>query len=292
MHWVKESGRAGFRFHVPRKEVDLLSRMRLDHDMRRALAEGRFRLHYQPQVELGSDRVIGAEALIRWRDPQRGDISPAEFIPLAEESGFVVAIGEWVLREAVSQAAYWLGRGLRMPVAVNVSALQFQQPDFAERVARELKAADLPPQLLELELTESILLHDAEDALHRLQALAELGVLLAIDDFGTGYSSLGYLKRFPIGRLKIDRSFVSQLPEDASDVAIVNAIIQLGRALNLRVIAEGVETEPQRQFLLDAGCDEFQGFLFAPALDHGSFEGRVNRTAPARTVRLVHPVGG
>lgn len=275
MHWVKESGRAGFRFHVPRKEVDLLSRMRLDHDMRQALAEGRFRLHYQPQVELGSDRVIGAEALIRWRDPQRGDISPAEFIPLAEESGFVVAIGDWVLREAVDQAAYWLGKGLRMPVAVNVSALQFQQANFVENVAAALRDAALPASMLELELTEGVLLGDADDGLKRMRALAALGVTLSIDDFGTGYSSLAYLKRFPIQRLKIDRSFVQGLPGDASDVGIANAIVQMGRALGLQVIAEGVETEAQRDFLAQAGCHEFQGYLYAPALRPEEFEQRV-----------------
>ena len=275
MHWVKEGGRAGFRFHVPRKEVDLLSRMRLDHAMRQALTEGRFRLHYQPQVELGSDRVIGAEALIRWRDPQRGDISPAEFIPLAEESGFVVAIGEWVLREAVAQAAHWLSRGLRMPVAVNVSALQFQQAHFVETVADALREAMLPASMLELELTEGVLLGDAEEGLRRMRALASLGVTLSIDDFGTGYSSLAYLKRFPIQRLKIDRSFVQGLPGDASDVGIANAIVQMGRALGLQVIAEGVETEAQRDFLAQAGCHEFQGFLFAKPLRPDEFEQRV-----------------
>ncbi|RTL35226.1 MAG: bifunctional diguanylate cyclase/phosphodiesterase [Burkholderiales bacterium] len=275
MHWVKEGGRAGFRFHVPRKEVDLLYRMRLDHDMRQALAEGRFRLHYQPQVELGSDRVIGAEALIRWRDPQRGDISPAEFIPLAEESGFVVAIGEWVLREAVAQAAHWLSRGLRMPVAVNVSALQFQQAQFVETVAEVLREANLPASMLELELTEGVLLGDVAEALKRMQALASLGVTLSIDDFGTGYSSLAYLKSFPIQRLKIDRSFVQGLPGDPSDVGIANAIVQMGRALGLQVIAEGVETEAQRDFLAQAGCHEFQGYLFAKPLRPEEFEQRV-----------------
>ena len=288
MHRVKESGRASFRFHQARSDVGQRSHMKLDHAMRQALVSGLFRLHYQPQINLKTGAVVGAEALIRWRDPVLGEMSPNEFIPVAEESGFIIAIGDWVLAQAVKQAAVWRANGLPIPVSINVSALQFQQPDFAERVARELKAADLPPQLLELELTESILLHDAQDALHRLEALAELGVLLAIDDFGTGYSSLGYLKRFPIGRLKIDRSFVSQLPEDASDVAIVNAIIQLGRALNLRVIAEGVETEPQRQFLLDAGCDEFQGFLYAPALDSSSFESRLDAPHPGKKpVRLI-----
>jgi len=275
MHWVKEGGRAGFRFHVPRKEVDLLSRMRLDHAMRQALAQGRFRLHYQPQVELGSDRVIGAEALIRWRDPERGDISPAEFIPLAEESGFVVDIGEWVLREAVDQAAHWLSRGLRMPVAVNVSALQFQQAHFVNSVADALRDAALPPSMLELELTEGVLLGDTNEGLKRMQALAALGVTLSIDDFGTGYSSLAYLKRFPIQRLKIDRSFVQGLPGDPSDVGIANAIVQMGRALGLQVIAEGVETEAQRDFLAQAGCHEFQGYLFAPALRPEEFEQRV-----------------
>ena len=275
MHWVKESGRGAFRFHQPRKDVDLLSRMRLDHAMRQALQEGQFRLHYQPQVDLGSDRVIGAEALLRWRDPLRGEIAPSEFVPVAEESGFIVAIGDWVLRQAVNQAAEWLRQGRRMQVAVNVSALQFQQSQFVDSVSQALKAAGLPPSLLELELTESILLRDAEEALLRLQALAELGVCMSIDDFGTGYSSLGYLKRFPIQRLKIDRSFIQGLPTDESDAGIVNAVIQMGRALRLLVIAEGVETEAQRDFLARAGCHEYQGFLFAPALETRAFEDKV-----------------
>lgn len=288
MQRVKEAGRASFRFHQAHTDVAQRSHMHIDHAMRQALVSGLFRLHYQPQIDLKSGAVIGAEALIRWRDPVLGEVSPNEFIPVAEESGFIIAIGDWVLAQAVKQAAAWRANGVVMPVSINVSALQFQQPDFAERVACELKAAQLPPRLLELELTESILIHDAQDALHRLQALSKLGVQLAIDDFGTGYSSLGYLKRFPLNRLKIDRSFVSHLPGDASDVAIVNAIIQLGRAMNLRVIAEGVETEPQRQFLLDAGCDEFQGFLYAPALETSGFEVRVGvASPPSSPVRLI-----
>ena len=289
MYRVKEAGRASFRFYQPDAGVAPRSHMQLDHAMRQALVSGFFRLHYQPQVKLKTGAVVGAEALIRWRDPVLGDVPPSEFIPVAEESGFIIAIGDWVLAQAVRQAAAWRAAGVEMPVSINVSALQFQKPDFTDRVARELKAADLPPRLLELELTESILIDDAQDALQRLQALAELGVQLAIDDFGTGYSSLGYLKRFPINRLKIDRSFVSHLPGDASDAAIVNAIVQLGRAMNLRVIAEGVETEPQRQFLLQAGCDEFQGFLYAPALDAPSFESRVGLSPPVqkKPVRLI-----
>jgi diguanylate cyclase (GGDEF)-like protein len=278
MRDVKLAGRAGFRFHRPRPESDdaqSRSRMKLDHAMRMALVQGRFRLHYQPQVDLRSGVVVGAEALIRWRDPELGEIPPGEFVPVAEESGFIVSIGEWVLERAVTQAAAWVAAGRATTVSVNVSALQFQQPGFVDGVARVLREARLPPQWLELELTESILIQDAQDAMQRLQALAQLGVKLAIDDFGTGYSSLAYLKRFPIGRLKIDRSFVSGLPAEESDVAIVQAIIHMGHALRLQIVAEGVETEAQRQFLQGAGCDLFQGYLFAPALDVAAFEARV-----------------
>jgi diguanylate cyclase (GGDEF)-like protein len=268
---VKEAGRANYRFHQPHQDADQRSHMQIDHAMRQALAGGHFRLHYQPQLDLKSGRVIGAEALIRWRDATLGEVSPAEFIPLAEESGFIIPIGEWVLTQAVQQAAAWRTNGLAMPVSVNVSALQFQQPDFVARVADALKAFNLPAQLLELELTESILIHDAQDALKRLHALRALGVRMSIDDFGTGYSSLAYLKCLPIERLKIDRSFIKNLPGDRSDLAIVNAIIQFGHAMQLKVIAEGVETEVQRACLAEAGCDEFQGFLYAPAMDNKHF---------------------
>ena len=278
MRDVKLAGRAAFRFHRARSGHDdepSRSHMQLDHAMRLALAQGRFRLHYQPQVDLHSGAVVGAEALIRWREPGRGEISPAEFIPVAEDSGFIVSIGAWVLERAVLQAASWVAAGRPMTVSVNVSALQFQQPGFVDGVAAVLRGARLAPEWLELELTESILIQDAQDAMLRLQALARLGVRLAIDDFGTGYSSLAYLKRFPIGRLKIDRSFVSGLPTEESDVAIVQAIIHIGRALRLQIVAEGVETEAQRAFLAAAGCDLFQGYLYAPALDAAAFESRV-----------------
>ena len=287
---VKDNGRANFRFHHARARVDLRAEMRLDHAMRQALASGHFRLHFQPQVELGSGRLVGAEALLRWRDPELGDVSPARFIPVAEESGFIVAIGDWVLHQAVRQASAWHERGMDLPIAVNVSALQFQQAQFVERVARALERGKLPADRLELELTESILVRDADDALNRLHALARLGVRLSIDDFGTGYSSLAYLKRFPIGKLKIDRSFVNGLPGDEGDAGIVRAILQMARAMHMKVVAEGVETEPQRQFLLEAGCDQFQGFLFAPALDSASFEQRLFpalKPEPKPRIRLV-----
>jgi diguanylate cyclase (GGDEF)-like protein/PAS domain S-box-containing protein len=280
MRAAKDGGRANWRLHQARAEVDRRSHMKLDHAMRQALVSGRFRLHYQPQVRLADGAVTGAEALLRWRDPEMGEVPPGRFIPVAEDSGFIVPIGDWVLSQAVRQAALWHSRGLPLPVAVNVSALQFEQAHFVDRVANVLAVSGLPPALLELELTESILVHDANEALHRLHALARLGVKMSIDDFGTGYSSLAYLKRFPIDKLKIDRSFVKGLPGDDSDAGIVRAILQMARALGMKVIAEGVETEAQRQFLLDNGCDEFQGFLFAPALDALSFERRWPAASP------------
>ena len=280
MNEARENGRAGYRFHHQRvgsTVIKLRTRMKLDHAMRQALAAGRFRLHYQPQVDLESGEIVGAEALIRWRDPELGDVPPAEFIPVAERSGFIVAIGAWVLRQSVQQAALWHGRGHRLLMSINVSALQFQQPDFVDNVAKALAEVGLDAQWLELELTESILIQDAQEALHRLQALAALGVKLAIDDFGTGYSSLAYLKRFPIGRLKIDRSFIHGLPGDEVDVGIVNAIVNLGKALHLDMVAEGVETEAQRLFMLNTGCTQYQGSLCSPAIDPLSFDALLDR---------------
>ena len=290
---VKEGGRGNYRVQRGRRGGDRRADIQLDHAMRQALASGRFRLHYQPQVELRSGRVVGAEALIRWRDPALGEVPPSRFVPVAEDSGFIVALGDWVLTQAVRQGAAWLARGITLPIAINVSALQFQQPQFVERVAAVLAASQLPPQLLELELTESILVRDADEALQRLRALARIGVRLSIDDFGTGYSSLAYLKRFPIDKLKIDRSFVQGLPGDDSDCAIVVAILQMAGALGMKVIAEGVETEGQRRFLFDSGCHQFQGYLYAPALDSLSFEKRLQLacahtdTVDERRVRLV-----
>ncbi len=274
---AKQQGRAVYRLYQVRAEGHRQSQMALDHAMRQALVSGRFRLNYQPQISLADGRILGAEALLRWRDPELGDIAPGRFIPVAEASGFIVAIGDWVLSQAVRQAVLWHQRGFNVPIAVNVSALQFQQTHFVERVANVLAVSGLPAHLLELELTESILVLDADDALRRLHALAQLGLRLSIDDFGTGYSSLSYLKRFPIGKLKIDRSFVSGLPGDDSDAGIVQAILQMARALKLKVVAEGVETEAQRAFLRDHGCDEYQGFLFAPALDPISFEQKLRQ---------------
>ena len=272
MFRVKERGRGNFRFYQPQMNVDLLSRVKLDHAMRQAMEHGLFRLHYQPQIALMDGRLLGVEALIRWRDDELGNVSPATFIPLAEESGFIIAIGNWVMHEAVRQAMVWQTQGRPVVVSVNVSALQFHQNDFVERVATEIGDSGLDASLLELELTESILIKDVNETLTRLHALAALGVSLAIDDFGTGYSSLAYLKKFPISKLKIDRAFVMGLPDDEGDRAIVGATIAMARALKLSVVAEGVETEAQREFLQGLQCEAFQGFLCAPGLPAEEFE--------------------
>jgi EAL domain-containing protein (putative c-di-GMP-specific phosphodiesterase class I) len=266
MYYVKERGRSDFRFYQKQMNIGLLSRMKMDHAMRQALDKQLFRLHYQPQIDLCSGEIFGVEALIRWRDEELGDISPARFIPIAEESGAIVPIGQWVMRTAIAQAACWYAAGQTLRISFNVSALQFQQTNFVDGVAETIREAGIPPSLVELELTESVLIRDAEETLKKLEALSQLGVSLSIDDFGTGYSSLSYLKRFPIRKLKIDRSFVEDLPHDESDIAIVTAIIHLAHAMKMRVIAEGVETAGQRDLLMQLGCDEVQGYLYSPAL--------------------------
>ena len=272
MYLVKARGRGNFRFYQPQMNVDLLSHIKMDHAMRLALEQNAFRLHYQPQISLDDGSLLGAEALIRWTDAELGQVSPAQFIPLAEESGFIITLGTWVLEEAVRQAVLWQRRGTPVTVSVNVSALQFQQSDFVDTVAAVLKVAALPPHLLELELTESILIQDAHETLNRLHALAALGVTMSIDDFGTGYSSLAYLKKFPISKLKIDRSFVTGLPDDEGDRAIVSATIGMARGLKLKVVAEGVETLAQHGYLSSLGCEAFQGFLCSPGIPAAAFE--------------------
>ena len=272
MYQVKSRGRGSFRFYQPQMNVDLLSHLKMDHAMRQAMEHGLFRLHYQPQISLATGQLLGAEALIRWFDAELGNVSPGLFIPLAEESGFIVVIGNWVLEEAVRQACIWQNCGTPVSVSINVSALQFQQTNFVEIVASVINSAGLAPQLLELELTESILVKDANETLGRLHALAALGVAMSIDDFGTGYSSLAYLKKFPISKLKIDQSFVRGLPGDESDRAIVSATIGMARGLKLKVIAEGVETVAQRDYLASLKCEAFQGYLCSPGLPAPEFE--------------------
>ncbi len=272
MYQAKERGRANFRFYQRQMNIDSLSRIKLDTAMRAALDAGQFKLLYQPQIDISSGRIVGVEALLRWSSKELGNVSPAYFIPVAEETGFIVALGQWVLNQAVEQGAQWQAKGVDLVVAINVSALQFQNVSFIDDVSRALNAAVLEPHRLELELTESILIQHLDETLAKLEALASLGIRISIDDFGTGYSSMGYLKRFPVHKLKIDRSFVTGLPHDESDFAITQAIISMGLALRLRVIAEGVETEQQRNCLEQLGCNEYQGFLMSGAVESAQLE--------------------
>ena len=247
-------------------------RMRIETGLRQALGNGELILYYQPKFEIGSGRIVGAEALVRWVHPQRGLVPPGEFIPLAESTGLIVQVGEWVLEQACAQAAVWQKAGLPpFRLAVNVSAREFTQ-SLPARVADTLRRYQLDPSWLELEITESTLMHDIGRVTGIMDRLTALGVALSLDDFGTGYSSLSYLKRFPIHTLKIDRSFTTGIPGDASDCAIAGTIISMARQLRLRVIAEGVETVEQLDFLRDSGCDEVQGYLYSKPLPAYDFE--------------------
>ena len=263
MYRAKEEGRAGYRFYSAEMSVQGVRLLALEGLLRQALANGEFRLHYQPQVDALSNRLLGVEALLRWLSPQLGSVSPVQFIPVAEETGLIVPIGEWVLREACRQARAWQDEfGSEMMVAVNLSGRQFRQSDLLPMISEALAKSGLPAHLLELEITEGALIADSGGAVEVLRGLRELGVRTAIDDFGTGYSSLAYLKTFPLDRLKIDRAFVRDLPRDESDTAILRAIVALGRNLHLEVLAEGVETQEQQAFLAGIGCQVLQGYLY------------------------------
>jgi diguanylate cyclase (GGDEF)-like protein/PAS domain S-box-containing protein len=289
MYRVKERGRGSYGFYTPQMNVNLLSRMQMEHAMRQALGMQRMSVHYQPQVHLATGKITGAEALVRWTDPDFGAVSPAQFIPLAEESGYIVTLGAWVMEQAVREAAAWMQAGMPLLIAVNVSALEFRQPDFVDRITRLLAVHQLPPTLLELELTESILLQDAQEMAQRLRTLADLGISLAIDDFGTGYSSLAYLKKLPIHKLKIDQSFVRGLPEDDGDRAIVSAVISMGRTMRIEVVAEGVETEIQKSVLQQMQCDHFQGFLYAPGMPAPEFRALLSQQLTLNNVASPPP---
>ena len=279
MYRIKDQGRGSYGFYHPQMNANMLARMQLEHAMRQALELQCMTVHYQPQLNLLTGEILGAEALLRWTDPHLGPVSPGVFIPLAEETGYIITLGAWVLEQAVQQAARWLQTGKTLVVSVNVSALEFGQPDFVQRLVQLLNKYQLPPELLELELTESILLQGAQEAAERLATVAQLGVALAIDDFGTGYSSLAYLKKLPIHKLKVDQSFVRGLPDDEGDHAIVSAIIHMGRALRMAVVAEGVETAAQRAVLQQLQCDYYQGFLCSPALSPADFDALLERTS-------------
>jgi diguanylate cyclase (GGDEF)-like protein len=286
MYHAKESGRGNYQFFNAQLTERVSRRLSTETNLRRALERGEFSVHYQPLMNLAAGRVDGAEALLRWPQHDERLVSPVEFIPIAEETGLIVPLGEWVLLEACAQAQAWqtLHPGLR--IAVNLSARQFRQKNLIGMIEQVLGESRLHPSLLELELTEGMLMHNVEEATHILARLDEIGVRLAIDDFGTGYSSLSYLKRFPIHTLKIDRSFVRDISTDPDDAAIVTAIVGMARSLNLRVTAEGVETEEQAAFLRSLTCDQAQGFHFGRPMPAAEFATRLNVTG-VQTLRVA-----
>jgi diguanylate cyclase (GGDEF)-like protein len=264
MYEAKQEGRNCYRFFRPEMHAQLVERQSLESELRCALGREEFLLHYQPKFNLKNGEITGVEALIRWRHPKRGMISPANFVPIAEECGLILPIGQWVLLEACRQAREWNNAGLGVvPVAVNVSATEFGAKDFLSGVRAALIATKVEPNNLELELTETVLMQDADIALVKMVALKAMGVRLAIDDFGTGYSSFTYLQRFPSDALKLDQSFVQQITSGTEDTTILSAMIDIGKSLKQRVIAEGVETRAQLDFLRLHECDEGQGYYFS-----------------------------
>ena len=273
MYLAKARGRAQFRFFDPAMASSAYAALVMEGELGQALERGEFELYFQPQISARDASIVGAEALIRWHHPTRGLLPPGEFIPVAEQQRLMLAIGQWVLREAARCAVRWQSMGLNVaPVAVNLSTMQFQSADFNDVVAQVLREEGVDGRLIELELTERMLMDNLPEVSAKLRRLAELGIRVSVDDFGTGYSSLGHLKELPIDKMKIDSSFVKDLPGNRGSTAITRAIIQMARSLGITAIAEGVETEAQRSFLALNGCDELQGELISKPLPALAFE--------------------
>jgi diguanylate cyclase len=280
MYSAKEHGRNNVQCYAEGMSTVTEDRVKLESELHAAMRSGQFELHYQPKVDTSTGRINSAEALIRWRHPQRGLVMPRDFIPVAEESGLLDAIGEWVLFEACRQAKAWQREGLRpMRVAVNLAPSQFRLTNLVGQIRKALEAAALEPQYLEVELTESAVMSDAEESIIILEAISRMGVLVSVDDFGTGYSSMSYLRRFPIDKLKIDRCFVEDMTRRTEDASIVRAIISLAHSLHLKVIAEGVETPEQLELLTRLGCDQYQGYYFSPAVAPAQFAALVKQSS-------------
>jgi diguanylate cyclase (GGDEF)-like protein len=273
MYQAKDSGRNNYQFFKADLNVSAIARQSVENGLRHAIERGEFVLHYQPKVNLATGAISGVEALIRWNHPQRGLLHPSQFMSVAEESGLIVPIGRWVMNEGCRQAKAWQDAGLPpMQMAINVSAVELRSKEFVEGVRTVLRETGLDPSCLELELTETFLMHDAKSTALVLETLKGMGVQLALDDFGTGYSSLSYMRRFPIDTLKIDQSFVRNLATDSEDASIVSAVINMGSSLHMRVVAEGIETKEQRDLLHAAACDLGQGFFFSKAVSATDFE--------------------
>ena len=283
MRSAKSGGGAGYAFFEQRMTSGARDQLDLLRDLRRALSDGQLHLVYQPKIHAPSGEITGAEALMRWEHPTRGLVGPDLFIPIAERFGLIGAMGNWLIEEACRQAGEWRDQGLQMRVAINLSAHQLRHPDLADRIDMALRRHDIKPQLLTCEITESVAMEDASNAIRMVERLNQLGVNISIDDFGTGYSSLSYLRKLRAGELKIDKSFVLDLETSADARAVVDGIVKLAQALGLKVVAEGVETEAQHQILRSFGCHELQGFLFArPMSAAGALELGDGRRRPAR----------
>ncbi|MBL8525678.1 MAG: EAL domain-containing protein, partial [Betaproteobacteria bacterium] len=267
MYLAKERGRSNFQYFMPSLNRSAFQALAMESGIRKAIKQVEFVLHYQPEVQTVGGKVNSIEALIRWKHPELGLLGPDQFISVAEHRGLIMPIGRWVINEAIRQAREWSDIGIKVPIAVNLSAIQFKQKDLVEDIAARLREHGVPGEMLELELTESLFMEDVNAMSRTLHRLKDLGVSLAVDDFGTGYSSLSYLKRYPIDKIKIDRSFIRDVPTDADDVAISVAIIGLASSLGLKVVAEGVETAAQAAFLLEHRCDYLQGYLISQPLD-------------------------
>jgi EAL domain-containing protein (putative c-di-GMP-specific phosphodiesterase class I) len=281
MHRAKAEGRNGYRFYSTAMQARPLERLKLESALRSAIQNEQLCLVYQPKVDLTTWSVVGVEALLRWRHPSRGWISPTEFIPIAEETGLIVALGEWVIDKVCRQLEDWQAKGLDINIAINVSGEQFRAADFANLVLQAARKRGVRPGNLELEITESLLMRNVDETIAALTAVREAGIRVSVDDFGTGYSSLSYLKDFPLDSVKIDRSFVRDLHESKDDAAICAAIIAMARELNLKIIAEGVESEEQLEFLRRQGCDQIQGFIFSKPLLPAALEKLLEFPGPA-----------
>ena len=297
MYQAKADGHQCYRFFTPAMNIRAVKRQSLEEGLRRALERTEFSVHYQPKIDLKTSAIAGAEALVRWKHSTRGSVSPAEFVPVAEDCGLVVPIGAWVLREACRQARSWVDAGLpAVTMAVNISALEFRDDNFLGNLFATLGETGFDPQSLELELTEGVLMKNAKSAALILQTVRERGVQVAIDDFGTGYSSLSYLRRFPVDELKIDQSFIHRITTHPGDAPIVTAVIAMARSLKLRVVGEGVETLEEVKFLQAHECDEAQGYYFSRPVPADQFAGllRDGIPEPSSIVHelLLRPLGG
>jgi EAL domain-containing protein (putative c-di-GMP-specific phosphodiesterase class I) len=287
MYRAKELGRNRFCFYTDDLNDLSQERLTLEAGLRHALVRGEIEVFYQPKVDFASGRVNGVEALIRWRHPDKGLLMPDRFVPLAEEIGAIIPIGYWTLRRVCERARDWQEMGMPLTVAVNLSASQFHEPQLVTELASILKATGVGASFIELEITESMVMRDPDKAVEIMQALRAMGVRISIDDFGTGHSSLGYLKRFPVDRLKVDRSFVRDLPHNGDDVAITRAVIAMAHSLRMSVVAEGVEHQEQFDLLRAEGCDEFQGYYCARPMEEADLVQFVSARQPATTAARI-----